>query len=179
MSGRIENVRHTLRWLILAAASLVTIGCDQATKHAATVLLAGEPDRSYLANTVRLGYAENTGGFLSLGADLPRPARTAVFTIVTGFALLGLVIIAFHDRFAGPSSLGLVLFVAGGGSNWIDRVLRGSVVDFLNVGVGPLRTGVFNVADIAIMVGAGLVALGAIRREQPTRSPRTPTHGTH
>ncbi len=88
MSGRIENVRHTLRWLILAAAALVTIGCDRATKHAAGVLLAGEPDRSYLANTVRLGYAENTGGFLSLGADLARPARTAVFTIVTGFALL-------------------------------------------------------------------------------------------
>jgi signal peptidase II len=179
MSGTIENVRHTVRWVILAAAALATIGCDRATKHAATVLLAGEPDRSYLANTVRLGYAENTGGFLSLGAELPRPARTAVFTIVTGFALVGLVIIAFHDRFAGSSSLRLVLFVAGGGSNWIDRVLRGSVVDFLNVGVGPLRTGVFNVADVAIMIGAGLVALNAFHRERPTRSPRTPTRATH
>ena len=170
-----QNVRHTLRWLVLGAAALVTIGCDRATKHAATVLLAGEPDRSYLADTVRLGYTENTGGFLSLGADLPPRVRTAVFTIATGFALLGLLIVAVADRFAGPSSLGLILFAAGGASNWIDRVLRGSVVDFLNVGVGTLRTGVFNVADVAIMVGAGLVVLGAIRREHPRRSPRATT----
>ena len=140
----------------------MTIGCDRVTKHAATVLLAGEPDRSYFADTVRLGYAENPGWFLSLGADLPRRARTAVFTIATGFALLALVIIAARDRFAGPSRLGLVLFVAGGASNWLDRVLYGSVVDFVNMGLGPLRTGVFNMADVAIMVGAGLLAFGAV-----------------
>jgi signal peptidase II len=171
-------VGNTLRWLVLAAAALATIGCDRATKHAATVLLAGEPDRSYLADTLRLGYTENTGGFLSLGADLPRPARTAVFTIATGFALLALLALAVRGRFAGLSGVGLVLFVAGGASNWIDRVLSGSVVDFLNVGIGPLRTGVFNVADVAIMVGAGIVAFGAARREPPRRTREGPTHGT-
>ncbi len=121
-----------------------------------------------------MGYAENTGGFLSLGADLPRPVRTAVFTIATGVALLVLVAVAIRERFAGPSGVGLVLFVAGGASNWIDRVLSGSVVDFLNVGIGPIRTGVFNVADVAIMVGAGVVAFGAARREPPTRKPEAP-----
>ena len=157
-------MRRTLRWLVLAATALATIGCDRVTKHAATALLAGAPERAYLAGAVRLGYVENTGGFLSLGADLPRRARTAIFTVATGFALLALVIVAVRDRFAGPSSMGLVLFAAGGASNWIDRVSRGSVVDFLNVGIGPLRTGVFNIADVAIMVGAGLVALGSFRR---------------
>ena len=72
MSGRIGSMRQTLRWVALVAAALATIGCDRATKHVATALLAGEPDRSYLADTVRLGYAENTGGFLSLGADWPK-----------------------------------------------------------------------------------------------------------
>ena len=37
--------------------------------------------------------------------------------------------------------------------------MHGAVVDFLNVGIGPLRTGVFNVADMAIMAGAGLLAM--------------------
>jgi signal peptidase II len=101
-----------------------------------------------------------------------------VFTIAIGFALLVLVAMAVRDRFAGPSGVGLVLFLAGGASNWIDRVLSGSVVDFLNVCIGPLRTGVFNVADVAIMVGAGLVAFGAGRRKPPTRTPEAPTHGT-
>jgi signal peptidase II len=146
-------------------AALVTIGCDRVAKHAAIVLLSGEPDRSYFADTVRLEYAENAGGFLSLGADWPRPVRTAVLTIGTGLALLGVLVIAFHGRVAGPASLGLALFVAGGASNWIDRLLRGRVVDFLNVGIGPLRTGVFNMADLAIMVGAGLFVLGATRRD--------------
>jgi signal peptidase II len=124
-----------------------------------------------------VGYTENTGGFLGLGADLPRPARIAVFTIATGFALLLLVAVAVRDRFAGLSGIGLALFIAGGASNWIDRVLSGTVVDFLNVGIGPLRTGVFNVADVAIMVGAGLVAFGAAR--PPTRTPDTPTQGPY
>jgi signal peptidase II len=45
---------------------------------------------------------------------------------------------------------------APGRSFWPDRVVRGSVVDFLNVGFGPLRTGIFNVADMAIMLGLAI-----------------------
>jgi signal peptidase II len=174
MSATIGSMRKTLRWVALVAAALATIGCDRATKHIATALLAGEPDRSYLADTVRLGYAENTGGFLSLGADWPEAARTAVFTVATGFALLALVVFAIRDRFAGPSIVGAVLFVAGGASNWIDRVLHGRVVDFLNLGIGSIRTGVFNVADVAIMAGAALVALSALRQAPAIADRRTP-----
>jgi len=54
---------------------------------------------------------------------------------------------------------GVTLFLAGGLSNWIDRLFRGNVVDFLNVGVGWLRTGIFNFADVAIMLGIALVVL--------------------
>ncbi len=159
-------------------AALATIGCDRATKRVATAMLAGEPDRSYLADTIRLGYAENTGGFLSLGADWPETVRIAVFTVATGLALLALVVIAIRDGFAVPSTVGLVLFVAGGASNLMDRVLHGRVVDFLNLGIGPIRTGVFNVADVAIMAGAGLVALGALRRAPSMADERATPNGT-
>jgi signal peptidase II len=48
----------------------------------------------------------------------------------------------------------VALIVGGGVSNLIDRLRYGGyVVDFLNVGIGPVRTGIFNVADMAIMVG--------------------------
>ena len=53
----------------------------------------------------------------------------------------------------------MAFFVAGGGSNLVDRALHGAVVDFLNVGIGPLRTGIFNVADMAIMLGAALLVV--------------------
>jgi Signal peptidase (SPase) II len=78
-------------------------------------------------------------GILEPGGRLAEAARIAVFTVATGFALLALVVLAIRDRFAGPSTVGLVLFVAGGSSNWIDRVLHGRVVDFLNLGIGPIR----------------------------------------
>jgi lipoprotein signal peptidase len=62
--------------------------------------------------------------------------------------------LAVRRRSNALARLGLTLFLAGGASNWIDRIVRGSVVDFLNVGIGPVRTVIFNVADVAIMLGA-------------------------
>jgi signal peptidase II len=149
------------------AAAVATVGCDRVTKHVATTLLAGTPPRSFLGDTVRLSYVENTGGFLSLGANLPPDVRTALFTVITGAVLLALGVLAVRSGYAGWSRIGVFLFLAGGLSNWIDRVARGSVVDFLNIGVGPLRTGVFNVADVAIMIGAGMVLICELRRRSP------------
>jgi signal peptidase II len=56
--------------------------------------------------------------------------------------------------------LAVVLLLAGGIGNLIDRLFHGGlVIDFLNVGIGPLRTGIFNVADVAIMAGFGILIL--------------------
>src|SRR5688500_20211443 len=114
----------TARWLVLIVAAVATIGCDRVTKQAASAMLAGEPDRSYLAGTVRLGYAENTGGFLSLGADLPPLARTAIFSVGTGVALVALMAIAIRTRHRFLPALDLVLCVAGGLLNCIRRALH-------------------------------------------------------
>lgn len=150
--------------------AFVTIGCDHVSKHAAAVLLEGEPDRSFAADTFRLSYSENTGGFLSLGAELPPAARTALFTVGSGVLLLAVLVIGVGQGYEGWSALGVALFVAGGVSNWIDRVPDGRVVDFLNVGIGAVRTGIFNVADVAIMLGAGILAAGALRGNLRSRS---------
>ena len=55
------------------------------------------------------------------------------------------------------------LFIAGGASNWFDRINDGRVVDFMNAGIGWLRTGVFNVADVAIMLGVALFIFAELR----------------
>ena len=51
---------------------------------------------------------------------------------------------------------------------WVDRVVRGSVVDFINVGVGPLRTGIFNVADVAILLGVTVLLLASPTADAPS-----------
>lgn len=172
-------MKQSLVFVVLFAA-LATIGCDRVTKHVAASALSGTPGHSLLGDTVRLQYAENTGGFLGLGAEWPRAARTAFFTIGNATLLLGVVIVALRSRWRGAALIGVTLFVAGGASNLLDRIAFGRVIDFLNVGLGPLRTGIFNVADVAILLGAALVALGEVRtsnQEPPEPSePPEPNH---
>jgi signal peptidase II len=65
--------------------------------------------------------------------------------------------------------VGVAFFVAGGASNLLDRITSGMVIDFMNVGIGPLRTGIFNVA---IMLGAGIFTIDSYR--SAARSPQSP-----
>lgn len=150
-------------YLLLALVLTATIGCDRVTKHLAADTLVGAEGRSFLGGAVTVLYTENSGGFLSIGAGLSRSGRTAVFVVGTGLILVAMAVGLLRSRFDWWSMLGVTLFVAGGASNWIDRVARGTVVDFLNVGIGPVRTGVFNVADMAIMAGLALLIAAEAR----------------
>ena len=148
--------------LVLLIAIGATIGCDHVTKHVAATRLSDGPGRSFLADTFRLEYAENAGAFLSLGAEWPRPVRTVVFGAGNAL-LLALFVVAMRRGLPTRTLVGVALFVGGGVSNLLDRITYGTVIDFMNVGIGPLRTGIFNVADMAIMLGVGLVLLDIYR----------------
>ena len=164
--------------LVLLLAIVATVGCDRVTKHLATTSLAGEPGRSYLANTISLEYVENQGGFLSVGANLPRAARTALFTVGSALMLVVLIGAAVRFHWSGSQLMGAAFVLAGGASNWLDRVMRGSVVDFINIGVGPVRTGIFNVADVAIALGTTMLIVQGHRatlRSFPTTTQREDT----
>ena len=136
---------------------VATIGCDRVTKHVAATALVGSPGLTFLGDTIRLEYAENTGAFLGLGADWHPAVRVALFTIGNGLVLFLVMVLAIRRPWSPASLVGLALLLAGGVSNLIDRALHGSVVDFVNIGIGPLRTGIFNVADVAIVAGVALV----------------------
>ena len=151
--------------LVLVIAIGATIGCDRLTKHVAATKLTGMPRQSFIADTIRLEYVENTGAFLGLGAEWPPAVRTALFGVGNGLLLLLMIVLAIRRRWPRLALVGMALFVAGGSSNLLDRVTRGSVIDFMNVGLGPLRTGIFNVADMAIMLGASLVVFASYRAE--------------
>jgi signal peptidase II len=159
------------RWTRLAgilAVMACTIGCDRITKELAARHLAGRPQASFASDLFRLQYLENRGGFLSLGANLPAGARTAIFVVGTA-ALLGWVGVLLVRRVqSGRSALAPALLWAGGIANLADRVARGSVIDFMNVGIGPVRTGIFNVADVAITVGVVLLASEYLTHQRRT-----------
>jgi len=85
--------------------------------------------------------------------------------------LLGILAYAALLKRRQPSLVfALALFFAGGVSNLLDRIAyEGYVMDFINVGIGPLRTGIFNIADISIMVGAFVVFITQLRERENGR----------
>lgn len=152
------NQRRTLQIRLILASTILAacIGCDQTTKFVATRTLPLEVRHSYWSDIVRLEYSLNPGGFLSLGSDLPGPIRQAVFLGFNSLLTLALCVYLWRNRQMSHAFFAsLVLIIAGGLGNMIDRACNdGLVTDFLNIGIGPVRTGIFNVADIAITAGA-------------------------
>jgi len=148
------------RALLFAAVLLFAAGCDQATKQLAIDRLAGAPAVSLAGDAVRFELAANPGGFLSLGAGLPPAARRVVFlAVVPALVVLACGLALRSGVSSARAAAGLGLVVGGGLGNWLDRVLNeGVVTDFVSLGLGGLRTGIFNVADLAVVAGVLLLA---------------------
>jgi signal peptidase II len=164
-------MRSIPRYIVVALTLFCCVGCDQVSKSAARALLTTGPAKSFLAGSLRLQLVENPGSFLSLGASLPPPLRFTLFTAAVAALLMGLLAVAlFARRLARRRVVALALVAGGGISNLIDRLIfDGRVTDFLNLGVGSFRTGIFNVADMAILAGALLMIL-KLGEAAPTRA---------
>ncbi len=147
---------HRLKFLLLMIAPLMV--ADQVTKYWARGWLLDHGPISWWGGSVRLVHHENTGAFLSLGASLPEGIRGLLFSAGVGLLVLGLIV--FYLRQKDMHRLGdwaFCLMISGGLGNLVDRVWKASVTDFMVLGVGPIQTGVFNIADMAITAGALLM----------------------
>jgi signal peptidase II len=158
-----NRISHALVALRIIAAVLAL---DQATKWLAKKWLAPDGFISFAGDAFRLQYAENIGAFLSFGSSLPEPWRHIVLTVLVGVFLTALLAYLLFNRRLPQQYLFCLSLICGGGvSNLIDRVLYdGRVVDFLNIGIGSLRTGIFNVADMAITTGAILLLIDSFHK---------------
>lgn len=130
------------------------VGCDRLTKNQAASHLKGQDPLSFLNGIFSLTYHENGGAMLNLGSNLPDSLRFFIFTVLIALALFsGLVYLFAKPMNRLSFTVGLVI-LAGGFGNLYDRAFyNGHVVDFIHLQFGSLQTGVFNVADVAIMAG--------------------------
>ncbi len=165
-----------LRLLILLITLAITVGCDQLTKEMAREELAPGQTVVLMEGAVRLHYSENHGAFLSAGASLGETARFAIFTVGVAVILIALSLYLLTARHLTVwPAISMALVVGGGLGNLIDRVLRdGAVVDFLNVGLGPVRTGIFNLADVFIVAGVGFLLLWSLLTQGEETAEETP-----
>jgi signal peptidase II len=140
---------------LIAFVLFSCVGCDQVTKYISRQSLANSEPISFLGDIFRLQYVENTGAFLSLGASLSENIRFWIFICFAGLFLAGmLVYLLVSPNNSKVRMISLSLVVGGGVGNLIDRICNeGRVIDFMNIGIDSLRTGVFNVADLALSTG--------------------------
>lgn len=137
---------------VVGVAAIVAV-IDWATKVLATVTLEDAPVEVGSLITLRLSH--NPGVAFGLGDRLPGPVLIALTATVTAV----LAITAVRRMFPSRVAAGLVL--GGAVANLVDRIIGGTVVDFLDLGWWPS----FNAADVALSVGCGVLVLTSLRTE--------------
>lgn len=126
---------------------------DVVTKRwAETALADGPVDLGW----IDLRLAQNPGVAFSLGADAPSWLVIAITLAATGFIAVMVLRGVLRPLVAGGLLLG------GGIGNLVDRLVGGSVTDFLDLGWFPS----FNVADVALNVGVGLILIVGLLGDQ-------------
>ena len=157
-------MKRTWRFGLAIMILLSCVSCDRATKTIAREELAFSPPISLLNDSVRFEYVENPGAILGLGSSLPSEGRFLLLVIFAGASLLLTL-----GYIAGARSLdllpffGLSLLTGGGLGNLIDRISHnGAVTDFVRLGIGPIHTGIFNLADVAIVTGVLMLLLWSV-----------------
>jgi len=150
---------------------MVILAIDQATKAMVRANLHEHDSVTVIPGLVDITHVLNNGtafGFLN-GVEFP--FKTVVIAIIAAAALIGVGLYAAslaHHQWA--ARLGLALIIGGAAGNLLDRVVAGSVVDFVDVYWRTHHFWAFNVADSAISVGVAIMILDMLSSERDTRS---------
>ena len=155
------KLKTLIRYAAILLVISVNIGCDQISKSVVRENLEYHEDIQVWGEHIVLTKVENSGAFLSLGDSLNPAMKHLLLLVLPVFTILfGLWWLFRYSHSVGKLALIAWCSIIGGGiGNIFDRMVYGSVTDFLFVQYGFLRTGIFNAADVSITVGI-LVIVG-------------------
>ena len=159
------------RVLYILAILIVTIGCDQISKHIVRQKVEYGTQTNVISNYLILTKVENTGAFLSLGDSIPRPlymlSMILLPLLVIGYVLYYLI---KKDDISTWLVTGISLTIGGGLGNIYDRILYGSVTDFLYFDFVIFHTGIVNMADIFVTIGFFLILYGLYFNQKKSKN---------
>ncbi len=147
---------HKLKLFLFCLSLFLFVGCDRVTKQLAKDHLMNREPISYFYDTCIFVYAENTGAALSMGDGLSKAAGFWLLSMLPLlFLISALVYSIYHSKeFRWLKMFSLALVIGGGLGNVIDRIMYDRhVTDFMILGIGSLKTGIFNVADVCVTFG--------------------------
>lgn len=165
---KVNKATRNILILILLAA---IIGGDQLSKCIVRNNIEYNDHISVIDRFVTMTKVENTGAFLSLGHNLPRPVYRILMIIlpliVLGYALYYLF---SDDNSSRLLTIGICFIISGGFGNIIDRIIFGSVTDFLHFDFVIFHTGIVNLADISVTTGFFIIMYEFVINRRNLRS---------
>ena len=110
---------------------------------------------------------ENSGAFLGMGSDFSPFIKTIFLLILPIIVLICIMIYVYRDKEIDKISLIGFCFIIGGGiANIYDRIIYGSVTDFLFIDLGGIfKTGIFNIADLSVTTGMIMILLMSFKNK--------------
>lgn len=151
---------NTTRIITILAIIIVNIGCDQVTKNMAREQIEYNERIEVIDDYLILTKVENSGAFLGMGSDLSPILKNIFLLGLPSVVMIGLLVFLIIKKdLTKLAIVGLSFIVGGGIGNLYDRILYGSVTDMVHMDFVIFRTGIFNAADVSVMVGTGLILL--------------------
>lgn len=151
-----------VRLLLIFILLVINIGCDQFSKNMAREKIGDNEKIFVIKEYFTLTKIENTGAFLSVGDTMPEPWRSILLTFLPIAVLgAGLIYLFYKKDLPGITQFGICLMIGGGIGNIYDRIVHGSVTDFMHINLGYFQTGIFNMADVSIMAGMAVLLISS------------------
>ena len=157
---------RNLSRLLCVLISLLVIISDQITKAMVVRSLPEGALVPVLPGFFNLTHTKNTGVAFGMFSGSPATWKTVLLVAVSVALILAVAGFVWRSRqFHWATTVGLALVLGGALSNLADRIRAGQVVDFLDVYWRSYHWYAFNLADSAIVVGAGILIIKIILSE--------------
>ena len=155
------------RYLLVTIIIFISFILDQFSKIWIRNNYEDYVEQKIIGDFFSLIKVENTGAFLGMGSELPEYARILLLIILPIIVLILITIYTYVEKTLDHISIiGFSLIIGGGIANIFDRILYGSVTDFLYINLGGIfKTGIFNIADLSVTTGMILVILWSFKKK--------------
>lgn len=153
--------------VLILVIILLNVGCDQISKSIVRAQVDYYENIKVFSNYVTLTKVENSGAFLSMG-DALHSGIKFVFLLLLPVAVLiaGIYFVMSRKDLSPVLIFGICCVIGGGIGNLYDRIIYGSVTDFLHIDFIVFQTGIFNVADLSIMAGMSLIIFDSLHKRK-------------
>ena len=159
--------KSIIRIVLILLVITSNIGCDQFSKKMIKRSVLPYETIHVLSDHLTVTRVENSGAFLSAGDSMSKAYKKIFLTLIPIVAMVLGLFYLFLKPVSGNMLIGLCFVIGGGVGNLFDRILYGSVTDFLFVKFGIFQTGIFNIADVSIMTGMFLICLQFFKKSRP------------